>query len=426
MHDIKFIKKDPKHFDDSLIKRNLKPCSKQLINLHEQYLNYLNEKQSLQETKNSLSKQFSNKLENKGEIKENVLKIKKKLEELTLLAEKRISELNNLLLNLPNILSDETPFGKSENDNIIVKDNEKIQEFKFSPKNHVEIAEKFNLIDYDSAIKISGSRFSVLKNDLAILHRALTNFMLDNNTREYNYKECVVPELVKPSSLEGTGQLPKFNDDLFKTNFNDLYLIPTSEVSLANLHRESIINRKELPIKYTAFSNCFRAEAGASGKDTKGLMREHQFGKVELVTFSEPSESRNELDRMIACVENIIKKLDLPFRIVKLCSGDIGFSSSLTFDFEIWMPGQNRFREVSSCSNCTDFQSRRMKTRLKNFETGEIYFPHTLNGSSLAIGRLLIAILENFQQEDCSVEIPTILTKYTNGLTKISRNDQKI
>jgi seryl-tRNA synthetase len=250
--------------------------------------------------------------------------------------------------------------------------------------------------------------------------------MLDNNTKEFNYIECIVPELVKPSALEGTGQLPKFDEDLFQTNFNNLYLIPTSEVSLTNLHRESIINKKEMPIKYTTFTNCFRAEAGASGKDTKGLMREHQFGKVELVTIAEPTESRNELDKMITCVESIIKKLSLPYRIIKLCSADIGFSSSITFDFEIWMPGQNKFREVSSCSNCLDFQSRRMKTRLKDFDTGEIYFPHTLNGSSLAVGRLLIAILENFQNADGSVQIPEVLTKYTNGLSKISNNDQKI
>ena len=339
---------------------------------------------------------------------------------------KKIKELNNLLLNIPNILSDETPTGESEDDNEIVKEITKLNEFNFEPKDHLTIAENLNLIDYDAAIKISGSRFSVLKRDLAVLHRALINLMLDNNTKEFNYIECIVPELVKPSALEGTGQLPKFDEDLFQTNFNNLYLIPTSEVSLTNLHRESIINKKEMPIKYTTFTNCFRAEAGASGKDTKGLMREHQFGKVELVTIAEPNESRNELDKMIACVESIIKKLDLPYRIIKLCSADIGFSSSITFDFEIWMPGQNKFREVSSCSNCLDFQSRRMKTRLKDFDTGDIYFPHTLNGSSLAVGRLLIAILENFQNADGSVQIPEVLTKYTNGLSKISSNDQKI
>ncbi len=426
MHDIKFIKKNPKIFDDSLKKRNLKPCSEKIISMHDQYLEYLNEKQNLQENKNSLSKEFSNQKTDIEKIKLQVQDIKKKIEKLSVLADDKIKELNNILLNIPNILSDETPIGKTEDDNVIIKESKKINTFDFEPRNHLEIADRFNLIDYDSAAKISGSRFSILKNDLAILHRALINFMLDNNTLDFDYKECIVPELVKPSSLEGTGQLPKFNEDLFQTNFNDLYLIPTSEVSLTNLHRESIINRKKLPIKYTTFSNCFRAEAGASGKDTKGLMREHQFGKVELVTISEPKESRNELDRMISCVESLISKLNLPYRIVKLCSADIGFSSSITFDFEIWMPGQNKFREVSSCSNCTDFQSRRMKTRLKDFETGDIYFPHTLNGSSLAVGRLLIAILENYQNEDFSVDIPNVLAKYTNGLKKISDNDKKI
>ncbi len=426
MHDIKFIKNNPKVFDDSLSKRNLNPCSDQIISLHDEYLGYLNKKQNLQEKKNFLSKQFSQEKVDINETKAQVLDIKKELESLNQVAEKKIKELNNLLLNIPNILSDETPTGESEDDNEIVKEITKLNEFNFEPKDHLTIAENLNLIDYDAAIKISGSRFSVLKRDLAVLHRALINLMLDNNTKEFNYIECIVPELVKPSALEGTGQLPKFDEDLFQTNFNNLYLIPTSEVSLTNLHRESIINKKEMPIKYTTFTNCFRAEAGASGKDTKGLMREHQFGKVELVTIAEPNESRNELDKMIACVESIIKKLDLPYRIIKLCSADIGFSSSITFDFEIWMPGQNKFREVSSCSNCLDFQSRRMKTRLKDFDTGDIYFPHTLNGSSLAVGRLLIAILENFQNADGSVQIPEVLTKYTNGLSKISSNDQKI
>ena len=281
------------------------------------------------------------------------------------------------------------------------------------------------LIDYKKAIKISGSRFSILKSDLAKLHRGLINFLLDNNSLEFGFEEYVVPELVKSEALEGTGQLPKFEEDLFKTNFNDLYLIPTSEVPLTNLNRDSIINKNDLPLKYTTYTNCFRAEAGASGADTKGLMREHQFGKVELVTISEPEQSDEELNNMIICVENILKKLSIPYRIVELCSGDIGFSSSYTLDIEIWMPGQNKYREVSSCSNCTDFQSRRMKMRIKNFESGEIYYPHTLNGSSLAIGRLLISILENYQNEDGTIKIPSILKEYTNGLSIIS-NDKKI
>ncbi len=259
----------------------------------------------------------------------------------------------------------------------------------------------------------------MLKSDLARLNRALINFMLDINTESFNYTEINVPELVKSDSLIGTGQLPKFGDDLFGTNFNDLWLIPTAEVPLTNLHREDMINIKDLPLRYTSFTNCFRSEAGASGKDTKGLMREHQFGKVELVSVTLPNKSMEELDRMVQCVETMLNKLDLNFRLVELCSGDLGFSSSYTIDFEIWMPGQKKFREVSSCSNCKDFQSRRMKMRVKDFESGTIFYPHTLNGSSLAVGRIIVAILENYQQEDGSVVIPKDLRKYMNGLELI-------
>ena len=242
-------------------------------------------------------------------------------------------------------------------------------------KNHLEIAEKLNLVDYKKAIKISGSRFSILKSKLSLLHRAVMNYMLDINTQLYQYIECTVPELVKNDCLYGTGQLPKFGDDLFKTNFNNLWLIPTAEVPLTNFHREDIIDLKDLPLRYTTFTNCFRAEAGAAGKDTKGLMREHQFGKVELVSIVHPDESFNELDRMIGCVERILSDLELPYKMIELCSGDLGFSSSYTVDFEVWMPGQDKYREVSSCSNCKDFQSRRMKTRVKNFNDGKFFSP---------------------------------------------------
>jgi seryl-tRNA synthetase len=380
---------------------------------------FLNEKQDLQEKKNSLSKLFSSKKENIDEIKRKVLEIKNKIETLNLNSEKKFKQLNDMLLSLPNLLSKKTPIGKSENDNKILKENGKKKNFIFKVKNHLDLAENLNVIDYDKAVKISGSRFSILKSGLAKLHRALINFMLDNNVEDFKYEECVVPELVKSTSLEGTGQLPKFDEDLFKTNFNDLWLIPTSEVPLTNLHRESIINLRDLPLRYTSFTNCFRSEAGASGKDTKGLMREHQFGKVELVTVSNPDKSDSELDRMICCVESILTKIDIPYKLVELCSADVGFSSNYTLDFEIWMPGQNKYREVSSCSNCGDFQSRRMKMRVKDFETGEIFYPHTLNGSSLAVGRMLIAIIENFQNEDGSIEIPSVLQGYTNGLKKI-------
>ena len=425
MHDIKFIKKNPILLDDSLKKRNLPPCSSKIVKIHNEYLEQLNQKQKLLEEKNSLSKSFLNKKKNVEEIKILVHELKIKIEKISDLADLKLRELNQSMLFLPNILSKNVPDGESEQENRIIKEHGEIKNFNFNPKNHLELAENLGLMDYKKAIKISGSRFSILKRDLAKLHRGLINFLLDNNSLEFGFEEYVVPELVKSEALVGTGQLPKFEEDLFKTNFNDLYLIPTSEVPLTNLNRDSIINKNDLPLKYTTYTNCFRAEAGASGTDTKGLMREHQFGKVELVTISEPEQSDKELNNMIICVENILKKLFIPYRIVELCSGDIGFSSSYTLDVEIWMPGQNKYREVSSCSNCTDFQSRRMKMRIKNFESGEIYYPHTLNGSSLAIGRLLISILENYQNEDGTIKVPSILKDYTNGLSIIS-NDKKI
>lgn len=425
MHDIKFIKKNPLLLDDSLKKRNLPPCSSKIVKIHNEYLEQLNQKQKLLEEKNTLSKSFVNNKKNAEEIKILVHELKIKIDKISDLADFKLHELNQSMLCLPNILSKNVPDGDSEQDNRIIKEYGEIKKFNFKPKNHLELAENLGLVDYKKAIKISGSRFSILKSDLAKLHRGLINFLLDNNSLEFGFEEYVVPELVKSKALEGTGQLPKFEEDLFKTNFDDLYLIPTSEVPLTNLNRDSIINKNDLPLKYTTYTNCFRAEAGASGLDTKGLMREHQFGKVELVTISEPEQSDKELKNMIICVENILKKLSIPYRIVELCSGDIGFSSSYTLDIEIWMPGQNKYREVSSCSNCTDFQSRRMKMRIKNFESGEIYYPHTLNGSSLAIGRLLISILENYQNEDGTIKIPSILKEYTNGLSIIS-NDKKI
>ncbi len=426
MHDIKFIRDNPEQFDNSLQKRGFEAFSNRILELHNRYLDYLNKKQKLQEKKNSLSKSFSNNKDDKKHIQSKVKEIKVDIEELNKLADQEFEKLNDILLNLPNVLDDKTPVGKSEEDNVIIKEVNEKRKYSFQPKNHLELSERLDLIDYPKAIKISGSRFSILKNELAVLYRGLINFLLDHNTKEFDYKECVVPELVKASSLEGTGQLPKFHEDLFKTNFNNLYLIPTSEVPLTNLYRESIINKNDLPLKYTTFTNCFRSEAGASGQDTKGLMREHQFGKVELVTISDPHNSEEELNNMVKCVESILNKLNLHYRMVELCSADIGFSSSYTIDFELWMPGQSKYREVSSCSNCKDFQSRRMKTRVKNIENGEIYFPHTLNGSSLAIGRLIIAILENFQDSDGSIEIPSVLRPYVNERNRIFKNGKKI
>tara|TARA_Y100000589_G_scaffold136234_1_gene130370 strand:- start:877 stop:2160 length:1284 start_codon:yes stop_codon:yes gene_type:complete len=427
MHDIKFIKDNSELFDHSLKRRKLPPQSKKLVKLHNEYLQKLKQVQILQENRNKLSKKFSDKTNKIPiiELKKKVSEIKDELVKLNEVVEKKLNELNQILCEIPNLLDEMTPFGNSEKDNKIIKECKNLKKFDFLPKDHVELAEALGLLDFNISSKISGSRFSVLKSDLALMHRALTNLMLDVNVSLFDYTECKVPELVKSHCLFGTGQLPKFSDDLFQTNFNDLWLIPTSEVSLTNMNREELLNLKDLPLRYTSYTNCFRSEAGASGKDTKGLMREHQFGKVELVSITEPEKSMDELQRMISCVETILEKLELPYRQVSLCSADTGFSSSYTIDFEIWMPGQNKFREVSSCSNCKDFQSRRMKMRAKNHETGEIIYPHTLNGSSLAIGRIIVSILENYQQQDGTIDIPKNLRSYMNNKKKLVFNETK-
>lgn len=423
MHDIKFIKENKTFFEESMKKRNIKISANKIVEIYNSYLDSLNKVQKYQEKKNILSKQISTNSElNENEIKKissNVKTLKKNLENYKNESSRKKNELDEYLMQLPNLIDNKTPLGSSEKDNKLIKENGNKPKFTFKPKNHLEIAERLNLIDYKKAIKISGSRFSILKSELSLLHRALMNYMLDINTQIFQYTECSVPEMVKDECLFGTGQLPKFGEDLFKTNFNNLWLIPTAEVPLTNFHRDDIIDLKNLPLRYTAYTNCFRAEAGAAGKDTKGLMREHQFGKVELVSIVHPDESFKELDRMTKCVEKILLELNLPYRMIELCSADLGFSSSYTIDFEVWMPGQNKYREVSSCSNCKDFQSRRMKTRVKNFNDGKIFFPHTLNGSSVAVGRLLIAIIENYQSEDGFINIPKVLDKYMNGVVQI-------
>ncbi len=421
MHDIKFIKDNSSLFDQILKKRNISSSSREILVLHQDYLDHLKNTQSLQEKKNSLSKMFSPQLSLKDleKIKNDVAKIKTELEESKKQTDEKKIKINKILLEIPNLVDDRVPVGKSENDNKIIKEVGTIDKPEFEVKNHVEILERHNLLDYNKASKLSGSRFSVLRSSLATLHRALVNFMIDTNVINFQYEECVVPELVKSDCLIGTGQLPKFNEDLFKADFNDLWLIPTAEVPLTNFHREEIIDSTTLPLRYTSFTNCFRSEAGAAGKDTKGLMREHQFGKVELVSITEPNKSMVEMERMTGCVETILSKLNIPYRLVELCTGDLGFSSSYTIDIEVWMPGQKKFREVSSCSNCKDFQARRMKMRVKNHSTGEIYYPHTLNGSSIAVGRILISIVENYQKEDGTISVPEILKNYMKGITSI-------
>ena len=341
-----------------------------------------------------------------------------KLQEENLIEQKK---LNDLMHSLPNIALDDVPVGKDEKANKIIKKVGKIKKIDFKPKSHIEIGEKNNDIDFETSIKLSGSRFVVLKNKIALLERALINFMLDIHTINFNYSEVSPPLIVNEDVMFGTGQLPKFEEDQFEIKFENSeqrkFLIPTAEVVLTNLVRKTILNKDQLPLRFVAATPCFRKEAGSYGKDTKGMIRQHQFYKVELVSIVNPRECDSELERMLNCAEEILKKLDLPYQVILLSSGDMGFSAEKTFDIEVWIPSENKFREISSCSSCGTFQARRMGAKYKDAEKNE--FVGTLNGSGLAVGRLMIALLENNQNEDGSINIPSNLKKYMNNLDKI-------
>lgn len=332
------------------------------------------------------------------------------------------SELQDIYLGIPNLPHDSVPTGQDEDDNVEVKQWGTPREFDFQPKEHADLA---NIgLDFDSSAKLSGARFVVMHGSLARLHRAIAQFMLDTHTQSHGYKEMYMPYLVNPRALQGTGQLPKFAEDLFKATGdndggNELYLIPTSEVPLTNMAQNVIFDEANLPIKMTSQTPCFRAEAGSHGKDVRGLIRQHQFEKVEMVQLVHPEKSYQALDEMVGHAETILQKLELPYRVLSLCTGDMGFGAAKTFDLEVWLPGQGKYREVSSVSNCEDFQARRMLGRYKNKSTGKTELIHTLNGSGLAVGRTLVAVIENYQQVDGSVNIPTALQPYMGGLTQI-------
>jgi seryl-tRNA synthetase len=330
------------------------------------------------------------------------------------------AQLDAFALGLPNLLHESVPEGSDESANQELRRWGEPRKFEFTPKDHVEIGEKLGGLDFESAAKISGARFSVMRGGVARLHRALAQFMLDLHTREHGYTEAYVPYLVQAPALQGTGQLPKFEQDLFRVQGEQgFYLIPTAEVPVTNLVRDSIVEAKQLPLKYVAHTPCFRSEAGAAGKDTKGLIRQHQFEKVELVHIVRPADSYAALEELAGNAEKVLQKLGLPYRVMALCAGDIGFGSSKTYDLEVWLPGQNKYREISSCSNCEAFQARRMQARWRNPETGKPEPLHTLNGSGLAVGRTLVAVLENYQNADGSVTIPEALHPYM-GSDRIS------
>ena len=329
-------------------------------------------------------------------------------------------EMRDVELGLPNLLADDVPTGNTENDNAEVLRWGEPKDLGFEARDHIELGEALGQLDFDAASRISGARFAVMAGPLARLQRALIQFMLDTHTSEHGYTETYVPYLVRAQALVGTGQLPKFEEDLFKTETETpLYLIPTAEVPVTNLARETIFEADDLPVRYVAHTPCFRSEAGSHGQDTRGMIRQHQFEKVELVQFVAPDASMQALEELTGHAEIILQKLDLPYRKVILCSGDIGFGSTKTYDLEVWLPGQNKYREISSCSNYNDYQARRMMARRRNPETGKPELIHTLNGSGVAAGRALIAVMENYQEEDGSIRIPDVLKPYMGGLEKI-------
>ena len=421
MHDIKKIRENPSDLDELLAKRKHPPVSNQIIELDEKNREIIGELQVLQEERNAKSKligEYSAKEKNDeaAKLKAEVTSLKDKMQELENSQREKQEELNNVLSSLPNNPADDVPVGdESLNKEIKLEGNKK--EFTFTPKEHDELGENLNMMSFEQATKISGARFVVQSGLIARMERAISNFMLDLHTNEFGYTEMNVPILVKDQSVYGVGQLPKFKDDLFKTT-DDYWLIPTAEVPLSNMTRESIIDILDLPKRYVSHTPCFRSEAGAAGKDTRGIMRQHQFYKVELVSLTSESQSKDEHERMLSCAEEVLKRLNLHYRVVILSSEDMGFAAQKTYDIEVWLPGQKAYREISSCSNCGDFQARRMNSRYK--EGKETKFLHTLNGSGLAVGRTLISILENYQNEDGTIQVPDALIPYMGGINQIS------
>ena len=412
MHDIKSIRKQPEFFAKKLKSRNIEADLNILLNLDKKYRELIQEKEKLEQEKKIISKKQDESLFAKSK------EMSKKIEELEKSELKIKKEINLILSSLPNIALDEVPVGKDEKSNKEIKKIGEITKLDFKPLSHYEIGEKLNLMDFDIASKTSGARFVFLKSKLALLERAISNFMLDVHTKKFAYQEISPPLIVNENTMYGTGQLPKFEKDQFEINSEEeklrKFLIPTAEVVLTNMVRETFLKKEELPLRLVASTACFRKEAGSYGKDTKGMIRQHQFYKVELVSIVDPKKCIEELDRMINCAQHILKELELPYRVVLLSTGDMGFSAEKTYDLEVWIPSENRYREISSCSSCGQFQSRRMKAKYKN-EKNESGFLGTLNGSGLAVGRTLIAIMENYQQKDGSIIIPEVLRTYMHG-----------
>jgi seryl-tRNA synthetase len=432
MHDIKIIRDDPEAFDRGLAKRGLSPQSAKLIEIDERRRKVIVSLQDTQQKRNDASKQIGAAKGKKDDalaqkLMDEVANLKGAIQQGEEDERKITAELDTELAAIPNIPFDDTPVGPDESGNVERRRHGTPRALNFAAKEHFDLGEALGLMDFETAAKLSGSRFVVLKGQLARLERAIASFMLDLHTGEFGYEEVSPPLLVKDHVMFGTAQLPKFADDqfaVFKGQSRDdqdrYWLIPTAEVSLTNLVRETILTEEELPKRMTAYTPCFRAEAGSAGRDTRGMIRMHQFSKVELVSITTPEAARDEHERMLSCAEEVLKRLDLHYRVMTLCTGDMGFSARKTYDIEVWLPGQNAFREISSCSVCGDFQARRMQARYKPAGSKNTRFVHTLNGSGLAVGRTMVAILENYQQADGSIAIPDALKPYMGGQDTIA------
>ena len=418
MHNIKEIRNDIESFKEFLKKRFLDLDIDKILNLDEENRKFIQEKEALEKEKKDISKSKDKTLFEKSK------KISVNIDKISKLQFKVKKELESILSAIPNVPHKDTPIGKDENSNVEILKSGIIPSFSFNPKSHYELGENLKMLDFDLATKTTGTRFVFVKDKLALMERALSNFMLDTHINANGYVEISPPLIATDSTMFGTGQLPKFDNDQFEIKLEDStdrkFLIPTAEVILTNIVRDQIINRKDLPMRMVASTPCFRKEAGSYGKDTKGIIRQHQFYKVEMVSIVEVENCMQELERMTDCATKILDLLKLPYRKIILCTGDMGFSAEKTYDIEVWLPSEKKYREISSCSSCNSFQARRMKARYKN-EKNETSFVGTLNGSGLAIGRTLVAIMENYQQSDGSIVVPEILIPYMNNIERIDK-----
>ncbi|HHD11271.1 MAG TPA: serine--tRNA ligase [Deltaproteobacteria bacterium] len=424
MLDIKYIRENPEDVKKRLLTRGDTFGIDKVRELDEKRRALIKETESLKEERNRVSREIG-KLKKEGKPAETLIKqmqqVAARIKRLDDEVARCEEALHSLLLEIPNLPHPDVPVGKDATENVVVRTHGEPPEFGFTPREHVALGEMLDIIDFERASKLSGARFSLMKREGALLERALINFMLDLHTSEHGYTEVFPPFMTRSDTFVGTGQLPKFKEDLFKIEAMEYYLVPTAEVPVTNIHREEILREEELPILYTAYTPCFRREAGSYGKETKGLIRVHQFNKVELVKFTTPESSYEELESLTSNAEEVLKRLGLHYRVVALCTGDLGFSAAKTYDIEVWLPSQGRYMEISSCSNFEDFQARRANIKYRPKGGGKPRFVHTLNGSGLAVGRTIVAILENFQTEDGSVIVPEVLRPYMRGLEKIEK-----